>query len=335
MGLVHGLGLVNRQFDYLFLSNAEAPREIPDWARDRWKTVPGRNNRIWSLATLPRAARRAGVSLVHGQYNMSPLLGRLAVTTVHDVSFFVGPQWFKPKDRFLLQRGVPATVRKAAQVITVSQASRTDLEKFIPAATGKTTVTPLAPGIGIVPMPKERASELVTRLKVKPPFVLALGTRWPRKNMNLAVEAVSVLPVTVPHKLVLTGKSGWGAESTGARCVATGYVSDEELSALFCAADAFLMPSLYEGFGIPVLEAFLCGCPVVSSAGGSLPEVAGDAAVIVESYDAQDWAGALQNLLTDSSNLQLYREAGFRRVADFSWEQTAKLTEEAYMRALG
>lgn len=333
-GLVHGLGQIEREFEYLFFSNVEAPQEIPDWVRDRWKVLPGRSERLWSLLTMPKAARASGAALVHGQYNMSPLLGKRAVTTVHDVSFFVGPQWFKQKDRILLQKGVPSTVRRAGWVITVSERSRADIESFIPSSRDKISVTQLAPGIGIKPISVEDATVRTRRLGVEQPYVLALGTRWPRKNMNLAVESMRLLAEKTPHKLVLTGKAGWGSETESKNCVITGYVSDEELSALYCAADAFLMPSFYEGFGIPILEAFLCGCPVVTSVGGALPDVAGGAALVVEGFEPEVWAKQLQAFLADSSNLTSHREAGFRRVAEFSWEQTARLTEEAYQKAL-
>lgn len=329
-GLLHGLAGLDSDLRYLLISDRPAPDVLEFGERFEWLHVPARSGRLWSLFSFPVAARKAGCELIHTQYNLSPLARDRGVTTIHDVSFLIGPQWFKPRDRLLLTRFVPRSAKRARRVITVSETSRADIERLVPEAIGKVTATPLAPGVGIKRPTPAQAAEDRRALGVDYPYVLSVGTRWPRKNASLAVAAVDALPPSLPHRLVLSGKAGWGAEEGSARLSALGYVSDRQLAALYEGASIFLMPSLYEGFGIPVLEAFLCGAPVLSSRGGSLPEVVGDAGVVAQSWDTSEWTGLVQGLLQDSSKLATLRETGFARAAQFSWRRTAELTEAVY-----
>lgn len=328
-GLIHGLSTVDGDYRYLLYSNASKPPEIPESERLRWIRLPGRSGRWWSLVSFPLAARKMGASLIHTQYNLSPL-AKAGVTTIHDVSFFVGPEWFKPRDLFLLRKFVPASAKRAKRVITVSETSKRDILKYISGIEDKVSVTPLAGGLGV----RRIENPDVAKLGVCRPFLLTVGTRWPRKNMKLALDAVELLPANMPHKLAVTGHPGWDHAETGGRSFATGYVSDEDLSALYSAADLYLAPSRYEGFGITLLEAFICGCPVLTSAGGSLPEVAGDAAEIESTWNADHWARTIETLLGDSGKLESLRLKGLERARGFSWETTAKLTEDAYREAL-
>jgi len=282
--------------------------------------------------TLPLFSNKVGAGVMHTQYSLSPLAKR-GVTTIHDVSFFVGPEWFKPKDRLLLQKSIPSSVRRAKAVIAVSETTKREIERFIPGSLDKTIVTYNAVGEGICPHPIEKAREMVLSAGISGPYVLTAGTRWPRKNMELAIDAVDLLPDAIPHKLVVTGKSGWGEQRQGRRTVVTGYVSDDLLSALYQCADAYLCPSRHEGFGIPLLEAFLCGCPVLCSQGGALPEVAGKAARVINSWLPQDWAGELASLLTSPEERQGMVERGYERLKDFSWKSTAQRTLDLYRSA--
>ena len=314
----------------LLLTNADPSAEIPETDRCQWVRVPGRSSRLWSLFAFPFAARRLGADLAHTQYTLSPLVRR-GVTTVHDVSFLIGPDWFKPRDRFLLQRTVPDSCRRAARILTVSETSRSEIERLIPAARGKVVATPLGCPTWIQPVPREDARAIVaSKLGLSEPYALTVGTSWPRKNLQLALDAMDRLPADVPHVLALTGKSGWGDQALGARGRALGYVDRNLLSALYSGADLYLCPSRHEGFGIPILEAFRCGCPVVASSGGALPEVADDAAEIVLSWSPEAWARRIETLLRDPSKLDFLRERGYRREREFSWEETARRTLDVY-----
>ncbi|HVT12137.1 MAG TPA: glycosyltransferase family 1 protein [Fimbriimonadaceae bacterium] len=324
-GLLYGLSQIKHVARFLLFSNAEPPSAIPCCDNFEWIELPARNSRWWSLVAFPLAARKRGASVLHTQYNLSPLAGRIGITTIHDVSFFIGPEWFRPRDLFLLRRFVPASAKRARRVITVSETSRGEIEKFIPSARGKVAVTPLACPIHINP-----ASTVDARAKfgLDGPFLLTVGTRWPRKNMSLAIEAAKLSG----YRIVVTGKPGWGEGDFPSHAVATGYVDAETLSALYREASLYLAPSRHEGFGLPVLEAFACGCPVMCSSGGSLPEVAGDAAVVVDSWNSADWAARIREIMADSSKLDDLRRRGSARGAEFSWEATARKTMEIYQQ---
>ena len=230
---------------------------------------------------------------------------------------------------------VPRSIKRAKRVITVSETSKSEIEAYIPAAVGKVRVTYNALGDNIKPMSEDEARTEVRRLGIDGPYLLTVGTRWPRKNMALAIEAVGLLPEPSPYKLVVTGKPGWGPEVGNARTVFPGYVSDRELTALYQCAALYVAPSRHEGFGIPLLEAWACGCPVLCSTGGALPEVAGDAAEVVEGWESLDWSRAILGLLADSSKLERLRQRGRERLRQFSWVETAKKTVEVYREVTG
>ena len=188
-GLVSGLAGTDHNASIVLISNAERPEFIPDDPRIRWEVVGGRGGRWWSLFSFPRAAKRLGANVVHGQYTLSPLIRRGGVTTIHDVSFFIGPEWFRPRDLMLLTKTVPATCRRAARIITVSETSKAEIEKFIPAARGKVRVTHNAVAPQRRRLTDEDALARRTRLGIPEKYLLTVGTRWPRKNMSLAIAA--------------------------------------------------------------------------------------------------------------------------------------------------
>lgn len=329
-GLVHGLARTGSDWRYLLFFNDETPPQIPDDPRFEAIRVPARSDRWWSMVAFPLAARRMGAHVIHTQYNLSPLAGERGVTLIHDVSFFIGPQWFGAKDRALLRRFVPGSARRAAQVLTVSETSAREIGRYIPAARGKLTVTPLALNPALTITPREQAVEVVREhLGIEGPYALSVSTRWPRKNMALAVGAMARLPETFPHQLVLTGK---GDAPDHPRVRTTGYVEDGLLGPLYAAADLYLCPSHHEGFGLPLLEAFASGCPVLCSGGGALPEVAGGAAYVETDLTPETWTCRIEALLTDSSKVADMRRRGLERVHCFDWRETARRTLEAYAK---
>jgi glycosyltransferase involved in cell wall biosynthesis len=328
-GLLFGLSQLERSLRVVLLSNKEKPK-LP-WLSDfEWHVVPAASSRWWSLVAFPLAARRLGAKVIHTQYTLSPMAGKGGVTTIHDVSFYIGPQWFRPKDRMLLQRSIPSSARRAARVLAVSETDKEEIQEFVPSARGKVVVTPNACPPWINPVERSQACARAAELGLEGPFVLTVGTRWPRKNMELAVNAMSHLPSSLPHKLAITGKAGWGDSELGARGLSTGYVSNEDLCALYSAAALYLAPSRHEGFGVPVLEAFRCGCPVLSSAGGALPEVVGNGGLIEHSWDAKVWASRIEGLLQDHSKLAELRARGLEREKLFTWSDCARKTMEVY-----
>jgi glycosyltransferase involved in cell wall biosynthesis len=216
--------------------------------------------------------------------------------------------------------------------LAVSETDRREIESYLPASRGKTAVTFNACPPWIQRHdPQEAKSRLLTELGIDRPYLLTTGTRWARKNMELAVSAMKSLSSQFPHLLVVSGKGDWSTSELGDRCLATGYVPNEQLSLLYSGADLYLAPSRHEGFGIPLLEAFRCGCPVLCSSGGAFPEVAGGAAQVEPGWDAAQWAFAIERLLLDSSKLQTLSQAGIRRERAFGWDETARRTLEIYL----
>lgn len=334
-GLVRGLSETDADAKFLLFVNGDQLPTVPNDSRFAIHQLPA-PGRMWSLFAFPQAAKEAGAHLIHTQYNVSPFSPLPAITTVHDVSFLIEPSWFNLKDRILLSRGVPASIKRAKKVLTVSETSRREIESLIPAAKGKVVVTPNALGDNISPLNKSDAQALVkSELNIDSPYVFTLGTLWPRKNVALAIQTAALLPESLPHKLVVTGQTGWGDLPTNDRTVFTGYVDDPLVSALYSGADMYWAPSLHEGFGIPLLEAFACQCPVLCGNGGALPETAGDAALVAPDYTPETWAGLASSLLPDSSKLDAMRERGLLRLSDFSWKKTAELTLEAYREVAG
>lgn len=338
-GVIEGLAQQeDLAIEPLLLSDQPAPPWLPSSFKSKWyviesREIPGRS-RWWSWVQFPQSARRQGCDLIHSQYAMSPLCRGRAVTTIHDVSFFIGPEWFPTRDRWLLQRLVPATCRRARGVITVSETSRREIEQYIPAAQGKVKVTLNASGPVVKPLDKREAREQLDAAGFPSRYILALGTRWPRKNLGLAVDAYARYRRENPEtkvSLVVAGKSGWSDVRSAEGVFLPGYVPDELLSALYAGADLFLLPSLHEGFGIPILEAFTARCPVLCGPGGAMPEVAGQAAAVAPDYQEATWAKLIADLLADSGKLDSMRDKGVSRLSQFSWGDHGAKLVEAYL----
>jgi glycosyltransferase involved in cell wall biosynthesis len=245
----------------------------------------------------------------------------------------------------LLNLLIPIAARNAAHVIAGSEFTRADLIDAYDLPPEKVTVTPYAADPIYRPMDRDAARQAVRdRFGLRGPFVLAVGVLQPRKNLPRLIRAFGRIAKQVPHALALVGKPGWAheelqqtatASGLGSRLKFTGYVPDADLPVLYNAADLFAYPSLYEGFGLPPLEAMACGTPVVTSNVTSLPEVVADAALAVDPTDEAALSEALLQGLTDEALRTRLRAAGFERAAGFSWERTAELTLEVYQALTG
>lgn len=322
LGLIHGLARLRPRFRIVLFSNAPLPAPVPGGFEVR--VVRARSPRWWSLVSFPLAARQLGARAIHTQYALSPLVGARGVTTIHDVSFLIEPAWFRPKDRFLLRTTVPSSARRAARVITVSESSQLEISFHLKLPKSQIVVTPLALNPAFSP------PDQFNPVPDAQPYLLAVGTVWPRKNLRLALEAVERLPADLPHRLKVVGKSGWGDLPAGPRAERLGYVSDMELARLYAGASALIVPSLHEGFGLTLLEAFAFGCPVVCGTGGALLETGGDAVLALPDYRVETWAAGIEALLRDSGKVETLRARGRERVRQFDWQETARLTAEVY-----
>ncbi len=299
---------------------------------------------IWEL---PRLAAKTKADLLQVTY-AGPLFAPCPIiTAVHDVAYAVEPSWFSPRDRRVLAFGINLTVRHAARVITISEHSKKELVERLRVPSERITITLLAAAPLYRRLPNaERAAFNPTSCGISGPFVLAVGNLQPRKNLLRLVEAFARVIKKNPaltHQLVLVGKAQWresdiqrAIEQHGIadRVVFTGYVSDDDLVALFNRADVFAYPSLYEGFGLPVLEAMACGTPTLTSNVTSIPEVAGDAAELVDPTDIAQIANGLEKMLSNPQYRAELQRRGFEQVTRFSWDKCATQTIDVYRAAL-
>jgi glycosyltransferase involved in cell wall biosynthesis len=292
----------------------------------------------------PRMAREDRLAILHMTYIAPPVAPCPVVLTVHDVSYRIYPQFFSPRVRLLLGMMVGPSIRRATRVITVSESAKQDIVRFYRVSPKRVAVTPEAAGPQYGPQAREEIERVHHQYRLGERYVLAVGNVQPRKNLPRLVEAFGTMAEEVPDvELVIAGRSAWrGSEVEAAveraglagKVRFVGYVPDRDLPALYAGAAVFCYPSLYEGFGLPPLEAMQCGTPTVTSNVASLPEVVGDAALTVDPESVQEMAAALRRLLTDEGARQEYREKGLARAKRFSWERTARLTRDVYDEVL-
>jgi glycosyltransferase involved in cell wall biosynthesis len=297
---------------------------------------------MWTPLLFPPDLARRRVDLAHVQYLTPPIAHCPFVTTIHDVAFRRYPHLFPVKHRLLLNALIPLSIQWAAAVVTGSEATRNDLLEFYDVPPEKVHVTPYAADPMFTPQDPEAAREAVRRrLGLRKPYILSVGVLQPRKNLPRLVRAYGRIAGRVPHRLVLVGKEGWAHEELRRAAAElprdraplfTGYVADADLPALYAAADLFVYPSLYEGFGLPPLEAMACGTPVVVSDRSSLPEVVGDAGVLVDPQDVRGLAEAMEALLGDEARRRDFSVRGIARAGEFNWERTARETVRVYER---
>ena len=309
------------EVELLFISNQDRPSNVPWLENQSWIVAPARSSRWWSMVTFPLMARKMGANVTHGQYGLSPL-ARNGVSTIHDVSFRINPSWFSEQDRVLLKLGAMQTMRSAKRIITVSKTSKYEIDRFYPLAKDKTRVAYNACPPWIQ---RTESAEKLKEFYIKGDYVLTVGTNWARKNMRLAIEAMQDVPDLI---LVVTGKQSF--DFRGDNIVPTGYVDTETLSALYSNAKLYLAPSLHEGFGIPILESMRCGTPVICGLGGAMPEVAGNAALIMPTYVHETWTKAINKLVHDPSKLSELTAEGFERERQFTWARSAKAHFDVY-----
>ena len=335
---------------FLAFVNREAAAEPGPWRElIPAVTVPVRARaRVqWTVGEqgpLPLLAARHGVSLVHSLASTAPLWGRFRrVVTVHDLIYAHFPEahsGIRDKGMRLL---VPAAARRSDRVIADSQSTREDLERLLGIDGGRIDVVPL--GLGTVRR-EQPLSEAQTRARFElgdRRVLLSLSAKRPHKNLAALIDALAQIESSRRPLLVLPGYRTWHEQELREHARALGvegdvrlpgWVSGAELEGLWSLAAAFVFPSLYEGFGLPVLEAMARDVPIACSDASSLPEVAGDAALLFDPRDPRAIAAAIERLLQDEDEARRLTARGRERVRRFTWERTALLTLASYTRAL-
>lgn len=295
--------------------------------------------------SFPLALWRDKIDLAHFQYVAPPFCPCPTVVTVHDISYEYFPEYFHPLQRMRMRTLIPRSARSAAQVITISEFSRKTISERYDIAESRITVTPLGASEAFRRLDETQAYETTKRFGISRPFILGVGNLQPRKNLERLIRAFSRLVRKNGRDLdlVLVGQPAWQEHRIQAEVQRlgidqhvrfTGYVSEEELVALYNRATVFAYPSIFEGFGLPVIEAMACGAPVLTSNVSSLPEVAGEAAVQVDPLDEDAIRSGLQDMIESPSLLADLREAGRTQAARFSWRSTAESTMRVFEKVL-
>lgn len=349
-GLVRALAEIDQQNDYVLFS-AGRDRQGGWPANFRVRPLPLTDRHLsilWQRLRLPLPIElvTGRVDILHSpDFVLPPTLARHKVLTVHDLSFMRYPECSSPPLLEYLLGSVPRSVAHADLILADSQSTRRDLLELLNVPPERVVV--LYAGVEPRYAPQEPAAvqAVARRYGLARPFILGLGTLQPRKNYARLIRAYHLLRQRhdVPHQLVIGGGRGWLYEDIDATIAElgleekvrlVGFVDDADLPALYAAADLFAFPSLYEGFGIPVLEAMGCGTPVVTADNSSLPEVAGDAAMLVDALDVEALADALWRLIDDGALRQILVQRGQQQVQRFTWRAAAEQLLGAYS-ALG
>jgi len=299
---------------------------------------------VWEQAIWPWRTRRDDLALLHSMGFAMPRLAPCpAVVTIYDLSFIHYPASFPALQRRYLTAVTADSCRRARRIITISASGREDVQRIYGVAPERIDV--VAPGVGAAfrPLPASQVAAFRRRRELPPRFLLHVGTLQPRKNIPLLLEALAQLGRDAPPLLLVGGK-GWLYEDIFDRVLTlglrdlvhfAGYVDDDELPLWYNAAAALVFPSLYEGFGLPIVEALACGTPVVAADTSSLPEAGGEAARYFDPADPADLAARLAETLNDDGLRDRLRAAGPAQAARFSWTRAGQETAAVYSRALG
>lgn len=320
---------------------------LPDILKNQpieWLVLPSDNNWRRLGYALSHLSRRWQADIMHTSYILPFWFPCKTVLTVHDVIFRRFSSFFSPRDRLLFSTLLPLSLHRADAIVTVSDNAKQEIVHFYPYVHDKVYRTWEGYSQNYHFVEKEVAQNVQERYGLDVPFILSVGNLQPRKNIQRLIRAFSLVYEDIqPAKLVIVGQAQWQASEIFKavedlhmtdHIVFTGYVSEDDLALLYNAASIFVYPSLFEGFGLPVLEAFACGTPTISSNTSSLPEVAGDAAIQIDPEDTNQLAKAISDLWHDKELQQILTKRGFIRAKQFSWENMAEETMGVYRNLL-
>ena len=345
--LVH-LFRADPEGDYTVFLNGHCTLSLP--CRQRRSHLPTDNPWIrifWEQFLQPLELLSSGVELLHSPVNVQPLfLHCKGLVTVMDLSFMVFPDSFRPAKRFYQRIFTRWSAQRATHLIAISASTAQDLTKFFAVPADRISV--ISPGVDAAYRPirgNTALDDFRRRRNLPEQFILFVGTLEPRKNLLTLLQAYAQFKrqSNTSHKLVLGGAAGWFYQPVLAAVkelgletdvIFTGFIPDDELPLWYNAADVFVYPSLYEGFGLPPLEAMACGTPVIVSNASSLPEVVGNAALLVDPHEPGEWGDALSALCQDADLRSELASRGRERAQEFSWTRMARETVNVYRTTL-
>lgn len=346
-GLIGALATLDRANRYVLFSAGHGA--VESWPTNFSRRALPLTDRhlaiLWQRLRLPVPIElfTGRVDIFHSpDFVLPPVAAARTVLTIHDLSFMRYPECSSPPLLEYLMRSVPRSVARADLLLADSASTRQDLMELLDMPGERVRVVYAGVEGRFAPVEDETViGATLRRYGIQRPYILGLGTLQPRKNFVRLIRAYDRLrhERNLPHQLVIGGGRGWLYEEIDA-CIESlglqeqvrliGFVQDDDLPALYTAADVFAFPSLYEGFGIPILEAMACGTPVVTATASSLPEVAGDAALMVSPMDEEALADALWRALDDTALRNALRRRGFDQVRRFTWEAAAQQLLASY-----
>lgn len=298
------------------------------------------------VAELPIRSRKDGLSLLHVQYFAPPACPVPFVPVMHDISFATFPRFFSRKDLLRFRLGIGWTVRRARRVLTISESSKRDIVGRYGVPASRVDVAHLGVDHRQFHPRQDGTTPGASPWGCAWPYVLAVGNVQPRKNLSRLLGAFARArkkSPDLPHRLLLVGKDAFRHREVTARIHAldlddwvhrTGYVAADQLASLYRGAAVFCYPSLYEGFGLPVVEAMASGTPVIASNNSSIPEVASGSAILVDPEDEESIADALVEVLTSADKRGTLSMLGVERARQFNWEATARAVVASFEAAL-
>lgn len=300
----------------------------------------------WEHLVAPLLLRATKADIYHGMHVAMPLFCPVpAVVTVHDLAPMSFPQTFRGYNRTYLNWSARVTGRNAKHILAVSEFTKRELMRLLDVPAERITVTPNACDERFKPASPAEIAQFRSRVGLPEHFILFVGTLEPRKNLPNLLEAFAKIATRTDAPLIIGGGKGWMYDRIFSRLEELnlkdrvhfpGFLASEDLPLWYAAASVFVFPSRWEGFGIPPLEAMACGTPVVSSNRSSLPEVVGDASLMVDPEDIDGMGEAILRILNDKDLAQELRERGLQQAKRFSWktsaERTLKVYEEVYQR---
>jgi glycosyltransferase involved in cell wall biosynthesis len=349
--LLYALAEIDRHNHYSIYTTRgldKATLKLPSNFRVRPSLLPTINPRIripWEQLLAPLLLRLTNADVFHGVLNVTPLFCPTpTVVTIHDLAFWSFPQTFRRVNRTYLTWATRVAARQAARILAVSEATKQEIVRLLDVPPERIVVTYDACDERFHPPEPGALAAFRRRAGLPETFFLFLGTLEPRKNIPMLLEAYARIAAHTDASLIIGGGKGWLYEpifakaeelNLGDRVRFVGYVDNDDLPLWYAAATAFVFPSLYEGFGMPLLEAMACGTPVITTSSSSLPEVVGDAGLIVSPTDVEELCEAMRRVITDAELRRELRERGLRRARRFSWRATAERTLMAYRDAAG
>jgi glycosyltransferase involved in cell wall biosynthesis len=300
---------------------------------------------FWEQAVQPFALRKERVDLLHALAFVTPLFSPCpSVVTIYDLSFLLYPESFKRSKRSYLGLFTRFSVRRARRIIAISESTKRDVVRLLGVPPEKVETVYCGLDEAFHPLAEDQVAAFRSKRGLPERFILFVGTIEPRKNVTRLIEAFADLRFAICDlRLVIGGAKGWFYQDVFARVrelglegevMFPGYIPVSELPLWYNAAELFVYPSLYEGFGLPPLEAMACGTPVVVANTSSLPEVVGEAGLTVDPLDVKGLAEAIRWVLDDEALRQEMRERGLQRGHGFSWTKTAQETVQVYRRAM-